>query len=89
VGLAHFTLHSELDIEHGSSIHDLIRKWAVTDDRQNGVRQAVHFKRAFIQMEDRCARIACRIDPQLFAQQVAEERFGMLRGPQHERKILE
>ena len=65
-GLAHFTLHSELDIAHGSSTHDLIRKWAVTDEQQNGVRQAVSFKRAFIQMEDRCARIACRIDPQLF-----------------------
>jgi hypothetical protein len=38
----------------------------VTDEQQNGVRQAVNFKRAFIQMEDRCARIACRIDPQLF-----------------------
>jgi pyrroloquinoline-quinone synthase len=56
-GLGHFTLHSELDIEHGSSTHDLIRKWAVTDEQQNGVRQAVNFKRAFIQMEDRCARL--------------------------------
>ncbi len=66
-GVAHFTIHSELDIEHGSSTHDLIRKWAVSDEQQNGVRQAVNFKRAFIQMEDRCARIACRIDPQLFS----------------------
>jgi hypothetical protein len=44
----------------------LIRKWAVTDEQQNGVREAVNFKRAFIQMEDQCARIACRIDPRLF-----------------------
>jgi hypothetical protein len=39
----------------------------VTDEQQNGVRQAVNFKRAFIQMEDRCARIACCIDPQLLS----------------------
>lgn len=64
--LAHFTLHSELDIEHGSSTHELIRRWALSDEQQNGVRRAVEFKRAFIQMEDRSARIACRIDPQLF-----------------------
>jgi pyrroloquinoline-quinone synthase len=65
-GLAHFRLHSELDIEHGSSTHDLIRRWALTDDQQDGVRRAVAFKRGFIQMEDRCARIACRIDPRWF-----------------------
>ena len=39
------------------SIHDLIRKWAVSDEQQNGVRQAVNFKRACTQMEDRCARL--------------------------------
>ena len=33
-GLAHFTLHSELDIDHGSSTHGLIRKWAVTDEQR-------------------------------------------------------
>ena len=37
-GLAHFTLHSELDIDHGSSTHSLIRKWAVTDEH-DGVRR--------------------------------------------------
>ena len=36
-GLAHFTIPSELDIEHGSLAHSLIRKWAVTDEQQNGV----------------------------------------------------
>jgi pyrroloquinoline-quinone synthase len=66
--LGHFTLHSELDIEHGASTHDLIRKYAVTDEAQEGVRNAVRFKRAFHTMEDQCMRIACRIDPQLYAQ---------------------
>ena len=66
-GLAHFTIPSELDIEHGSLAHSLIRKWAVTDEQQNGVcGREVNCKRTFIQMEDRCARIACRIDPQCF-----------------------
>ena len=64
--LGHFTLHSELDIEHGESTHDLIRKYAVTDEQQEGVRNAVRFKRAFHTMEDQCMRIACRIDPQLY-----------------------
>jgi pyrroloquinoline-quinone synthase len=65
--LGHFTLHSELDIEHGSSTQDLIRKYALTDEQQEGVRNAVRFKRAFHTMEDQCMRLACRIDPQLFA----------------------
>jgi pyrroloquinoline quinone (PQQ) biosynthesis protein C len=64
--LGHFTLHSELDIEHGASTHDLIRKYAVTDEQQEDIRNAVRFKRAFHTMEDQCTRIACRIDPQLF-----------------------
>lgn len=66
--LGHFTLHSELDIEHGASTKDLIRKYALTDEEQNGVREAVRFKRAFHKMEDHCMRIACRIDPQLFVE---------------------
>jgi coenzyme PQQ biosynthesis protein C len=65
--LGHFTLHAELDIEHGASTHDLIRKYAVTDEQQEGVRNAVRFKRAFHAMEEQCMRIACRIDPQLVA----------------------
>jgi pyrroloquinoline quinone (PQQ) biosynthesis protein C len=66
--LGHFTLHSELDIEHGASTHDLVQKYAVTDEQQEGVRNAVRFKRAFHVMEDQCMRLACRIDPQLYAQ---------------------
>jgi coenzyme PQQ biosynthesis protein C len=66
--LGHFTLHAELDIEHGASTHDLVRKYAVTDEQQEGVRNAVRFKRAFHTMEEQCMRIACRIDPQLIAQ---------------------
>jgi coenzyme PQQ biosynthesis protein C len=65
-GLAHFTLHSELDIEHGSSTRDLIKKYALTEEQQNGVRRAVRFKRAFHQLEDQCMRIACKIDPKLY-----------------------
>lgn len=64
--LRHFTLHSEMDIQHGSSTHDLIRRYARTDEQQQSVRQAVAFKRAFVVLEDRCTRIACRIDPKLF-----------------------
>jgi coenzyme PQQ biosynthesis protein C len=67
-GLAHFTLHSELDIEHGSSTRDLIKKYALTEEQQNGVRRAVRFKRAFHQLEDQCMRIACQIDPKLYAE---------------------
>ncbi len=54
-------------IEHGSLTHSLIRKWAVTDEQQNGVcGRAVNCKCAFVQMADRYARIACRINPQCF-----------------------
>jgi coenzyme PQQ biosynthesis protein C len=67
-GLVHFTLHSEMDIEHGSSTRDLIRKYAVTEEQLDGVRRAVRFKRAFHRMEDQCMRIACKIDPKLFEQ---------------------
>jgi pyrroloquinoline-quinone synthase len=65
--LAHFTLHSELDIDHGSSTRDLIRKYAIGEEQQNSVRRAVRFKRAFHQLEDQCVRIACRVDPKLYA----------------------
>ena len=65
--LRHLTLHSELDIDHGTSIQDLVRKFALTDEQQEGIRQAVNFKRAFHHMEDRCMRIACGIDPRLYA----------------------
>jgi pyrroloquinoline-quinone synthase len=58
-GLAHFTLHSELDIEHGSSTRDLIRKYARTEEQRNGVREAVTFKRAFHRLEDQCMWAAC------------------------------
>jgi pyrroloquinoline-quinone synthase len=64
-GLAHFRLHSELDIEHGSSTRDLIKKYALTEEQQDGVRRAVRFKRAFHRLEDQCMRIACNIDPKL------------------------
>lgn len=67
-GLAHFTLHSELDIEHGSSTRDLIKKYALTEEQQNGVRGAVRFKRAFHQLEDQCMRIACKVDPKLYVE---------------------
>jgi pyrroloquinoline-quinone synthase len=67
-GLAHFRLHSELDIEHGSSTRDLIRKYALTEEQQDGVRRAVRFKRAFHRLEDQCMRIACNIDPKLYAE---------------------
>ncbi|HTN70641.1 MAG TPA: iron-containing redox enzyme family protein [Methylomirabilota bacterium] len=66
--LAHFTLHSELDIEHGSSTRDLIKKYATTEEQQNRVRRAVRFKRAFHQLEDQCMRLACKIDPKLYAE---------------------
>jgi pyrroloquinoline-quinone synthase len=66
-GLAHFTLHSELDIEHGSSTRDLIRQYATTEQQHDGVRRAVRFKRAFHQLEDQCMRIACKVDPKLYA----------------------
>jgi coenzyme PQQ biosynthesis protein C len=66
--LGHFTLHSELDIEHGASTKDLIRKYALTGAEQEGVRRAVTFKRAFHIMEDHCMRIACGIDPELFVE---------------------
>jgi len=60
--------HSELDIEHGSSTRDLIRKHALTDEQQNRVRQAVTFKRAFHRLEDQCMWAACKIDPNLHAE---------------------
>ncbi|HWP60767.1 MAG TPA: iron-containing redox enzyme family protein [Candidatus Acidoferrales bacterium] len=66
--LGHFRLHAELDVEHGSSTRDLIRKYAVTEEQQEAVRRAVRFKRAFHRLEDQCMRIACRIDPKLFAE---------------------
>jgi pyrroloquinoline-quinone synthase len=65
-GLVHYTVHAELDIEHGASTHDLIRKHAVTDEQREGVRRAVRFKRAFRPLEDQCLRLACKIDPKLF-----------------------
>jgi pyrroloquinoline-quinone synthase len=64
-GLGHFTLHSELDIEHGSSTRELIRKYALTEEQQLGVRRAVSFKRAFHRLEDQCMWAACKIDPKL------------------------
>jgi pyrroloquinoline-quinone synthase len=67
-GLGHFTIHSELDIEHGSSTRDLIRQYALTEEQQNGVRHAVSFKRAFHKLEDQCMWIACNIDPKLRAE---------------------
>ena len=67
-GLVHFTLHSELDIEHGSSTRNLIKKYALTEDQQNGVRRAVTFKRAFHRLEDQCMWAACKIDPKLHAE---------------------
>ena len=67
-GLAHFTLHSELDIEHGASTRDLIRKYALTEEQQSGVRAAVSFKRAFHRLEDQCMWGACKIDPKLHAE---------------------
>jgi pyrroloquinoline-quinone synthase len=67
-GLVHFTLHSEMDIEHGSSTRDLIQKYAITDEQQVGVRRAVQFKRAFHLLEDQCMRIACGIDPKLYVE---------------------
>ena len=66
--LRHLTLHSELDIDHGTSIQDLIRKFALSDEQQEGIRNAVRFKRAFHHMEDRCMRIACGIDPRFYAE---------------------
>ncbi len=36
-GLAHFTVHSELDIEHGSSTRDLIKKYALTQMIHGGI----------------------------------------------------
>jgi len=66
-GLGHFTLHSELDVEHGSSTRDLIRKYALTEEQQNGVREAVAFKRAGHRLEDQCLWAACNIDPKLHA----------------------
>jgi coenzyme PQQ biosynthesis protein C len=66
-GLGHFTLHSELDIEHGSSTRDMIAKYAVTEEQLNGVRRAVTFKRAFHRLEEQCMRIACKVDPKLYA----------------------
>jgi len=65
--LRHLTLHSELDVDHGTSVMDLVRKFALSDEQQEGIRQAVRFKRAFHHMEDRCMRIACGIDPRLYA----------------------
>jgi len=67
-GLVHFTLHSEMDIEHGSSTRDLIKKYAITDEQQEGVRRAVKFKRAFHVLEDQCMRVACGVDPMLYAE---------------------
>ena len=67
-GLAHFTLHSELDIEHGSSTRDLLKKYALTEEQQNQVRDAVAFKRAFHRLEDQCMWAACKIDPNLHAE---------------------
>ena len=67
-GLVHFTLHSEMDIEHGSSTRDLIQKYAITDEQQEGVRRAVQFKRAFHLLEDQCMRIACGIDPRWYVE---------------------
>jgi coenzyme PQQ biosynthesis protein C len=67
-GLRHLTLHSELDIDHGTSIQDLLRKFALGDEQQEGIRHAVRFKRAFHRMEDRCMRIACGIDPRLYVE---------------------
>ncbi len=66
--LRHLTLHSELDIDHGTSIQDLVRKFALSDEQQEGIRNAVRFKRAFHHMEDRCMRIACGIDPRFYAE---------------------
>jgi pyrroloquinoline quinone (PQQ) biosynthesis protein C len=66
--LAHFTLHSELDIEHGSSTRDLIKKYALTEEQQNRVREAVAFKRAFHRLEDECMWAVCKIDPKLRAE---------------------
>jgi coenzyme PQQ biosynthesis protein C len=66
-GLGHFTLHSELDIEHGSSTRDMVKKYAVTEEQQNSVRRAVSFKRAFHRLEDQCMRIACQVDAKLYA----------------------
>jgi coenzyme PQQ biosynthesis protein C len=65
--LRHLTLHSELDVDHGTSVKDLIRKFALSAEQQEGIRKAVRFKRAFHPMEDRCMRIACGIDPLLYA----------------------
>jgi hypothetical protein len=66
--LGHFTLHSELDIEHGSSTRELIAKYAITEEQQNGVRAAVTFKRAFHRLEDQCFWSVCNIDPKLRAE---------------------
>ena len=66
--LGHFTLHSELDIEHGSSTRDLIKKYALTEEQQIRVRAAVTFKRAFHRLEDQCMWAACKIDPKLHAE---------------------
>ena len=65
-GLVHFTLHSEMDIDHGSSTRDLIKKYAVTEEQQAGVQKAVRFKRTFHILEDHCMRMACGVDPSLF-----------------------
>ena len=65
-GLVHLTLHSEMDVEHSSSTRDLIQKYAITDEQQDGVRRAVQFKRAFHLLEDQCMRIACDVDPKLY-----------------------
>lgn len=67
-GLVHFTLHAEMDVEHGSDTRDLIKKYAITDEQQEGVRRAVQFKRTFTVLEDHCMRIACEIDPRLYAE---------------------
>jgi pyrroloquinoline quinone (PQQ) biosynthesis protein C len=66
--LGHFTLHSELDIEHGSSTRDLIKKYALTEEQHNKIRAAVAFKRAFHRLEDQCMWDACKIDPKLHAE---------------------
>jgi hypothetical protein len=38
----------------------------LSDEQQEGVRNAVRFKRAFHRLEDRSMRIACGIDSRLY-----------------------
>jgi len=69
-GVGTGALYASLRARHRARLidADLIKKYALTEEQQNRVREAVAFKRAFHRLEDQCMWAACKIDPKLHAE---------------------